>query len=155
MLDRPSPSFAPGSPVAGSAQQDRALHSNGTTHSDNNDEMGYDDSFRLSEIGPPEVTNQAVHPRPGNTPTTYIQSTANVTTEEALSHAMTAQYWSGYWMGVAQSQLRMAGTEDDRAQQSQHDPQNANSPANTNNNVLVTRQRFNRSRRDGDVALKR
>ncbi|ODO05839.1 hypothetical protein I350_04900 [Cryptococcus amylolentus CBS 6273] len=50
-----------------------------------------------------EWEGEAAQGAPQAPPAYGVQSADGVSREEALGHAMTAQYWAGYWMGVAQA----------------------------------------------------
>ena len=104
----PSPSYVPPSPGAeGQDEQD-----------EDGDEGWYDESYALSHNGPhmddpgPEASLAGPSVTAGSTlnamgvypaPSIAVQPTTEANTFEAMSYAMTAQYWAGYWMGVAQA----------------------------------------------------
>ncbi|XAO27143.1 hypothetical protein I312_105985 [Cryptococcus bacillisporus CA1280] len=45
-----------------------------------------------------------VQPQPAPAAPAYgVYPAADISRDEALGHAMTAQYWAGYWMGIAQT----------------------------------------------------
>jgi hypothetical protein len=102
----PSPSYVPPSPGAGAEDEE----------DDNGDEGWYDESYALSQNAPqydPSGSSAAYAGPSGNSssnamgvypaPSIGVQPATEVNTFEAMSYAMTAQYWAGYWMGVAQT----------------------------------------------------
>lgn len=96
-----SPAYMPPSPTVAPSRPD--------PHGQSNRSDDYDVSYDLAAAGPSEQ-----HPTPSMTSvpniqfsggSTLIEPTGQVLAAEAMSLAMTAQYWAGYWMGVAQTKL--------------------------------------------------
>ena len=73
-----------------------------------------------------------------------VQPTGQVSPNDALSYAMTAQYWAGYWMGVAQAKSQPAPLRDDPLSATQIVP-----PTTSASNVFVTRQQFHSNSANG------
>ena len=79
---------------------------------DGDGEGWYDESYTLSQAPAPPSNHPfgaASAPAPGPAPIAApsfgVQDTSSTSIPEALSYAMTAQYWAGYWMGVAQAKV--------------------------------------------------
>ena len=133
-------------------------------------EEWYDQSYALSAPpGEPHHATQSQQESGGmghgtfGPPAFGTQSTAEVSIMEAVGHAMTAQYWAGYWMGVAQAKsTSQASTPGRQLVRSQNEGQTSVSApqaeveddrgvrsngqilGNTPSNVFVTKQRFSR-----------
>ncbi|WVQ82485.1 hypothetical protein IAT38_004614 [Cryptococcus sp. DSM 104549] len=73
---------------------------------------------------------------------------AGITHEAALGHAMTAQYWAGYWMGVAQATQHagpVSGAKGKGKRQRREDESagdGGEGQGEVPSNVVVTRQQF-------------
>ena len=105
---RTSPTYAPQSPPQNPAlvqPQEQWDHP----------EEWYDQSYDLEDIH--DATGPS-HPRPSTSavpldhqavslahaaPSLSVQPTSGIDRDTALGYAMSAQYWAGYWMGVAQA----------------------------------------------------
>jgi hypothetical protein len=68
-----------------------------------------------------------------------IQPAANVSRSEAISNAMMAQYWAGYWMGVAEAKID-TGIESNKVEPGTRATGQGEPP-----NVFITRQNFGRA----------
>lgn len=111
---RSSPSYAPGSPTgeeqqfgqsasgafasAGSAPEGGIGGSNARSSSSRGQRQDY-----WERQGHEQGQAQEPGPSFGTAPAYGVQPTSGITPDAALSYAMTAQYWAGYWMGVAQA----------------------------------------------------
>ncbi|WVQ77106.1 hypothetical protein IAR50_006789 [Cryptococcus sp. DSM 104548] len=98
-----SPSFQPPSP-GGTEDEEMAKRA----EEDAEDaEWGYVEEDWEEEEGDWEEGDgegwENVAQAPQAPPAYGVQPAEGVSREEALGHAMTAQYWAGYWMGVAQA----------------------------------------------------
>ncbi|ORY23348.1 hypothetical protein BCR39DRAFT_590986 [Naematelia encephala] len=142
----PSPTYAPLSPTMGPASPPWAANGN-----ENENEVGDEQDIQYGETGMDDEEEEDIQE-----PATYpagpnygVQPTGNVSADEAFSYAMTAQYWAGYWMGVAQTKSKPTGTSTTRVAKFA-EGEGSGGPTN----VLRTRRQFWRET-NGTQALRR
>ena len=143
---RSSPTYAPGSPPPGPHNTSRR-NARPTTASGSQvngayvDRIGYD--LPNGGIAPPTSSAVARDQKSSYSPDFGVQPTGQVSEDDALRHAMTAQYWAGYWMGVARSK---SASNDvvlpPRTMQADGHEEREQPTAATN--VLITRQQYHR-----------
>ena len=155
---RPSPSYAPGSPLDQSKAPDWS-RSNG--HADGHGPSydladGYDRPNGVAAISASSPPNVGQHI--GFSGMYGVQPTGHVTAEDALGYAMTAQYWAGYWLGVSRAKSSADTDHNSRSVEARNgqDLEKAGrasnvfvDPAGRASNVFVTRQQYHRPAADG------
>ncbi|OCF74047.1 hypothetical protein I204_05897 [Kwoniella mangroviensis CBS 8886] len=104
---RQSPSYNPGSPSSRPIQvidSDSDTDSEEEYYDEDEEEEEYDEDAEWDL--PPQQQQQQQYGSGYDQlfPSLGVYPPGGINREEALGYAMTAQYWAGYWMGVAQSQ---------------------------------------------------
>ena len=156
---RQSPSYAPGSPTGQSKAPDWSRSNGHTTVHDNTnggtDGGPYDlanDYDQPVAVTAHPASAAAVPPTTNPSSLFAVQPTDQISADDALSYAMTAQYWAGYWMGVSRAKTSTStsnvqvpqGQQLPAAESGVHENQEG-----TRSNIFVTRQRFYRPAPDG------
>ncbi|KAK8866148.1 hypothetical protein IAR55_001299 [Kwoniella newhampshirensis] len=109
-----SPTYAPTSPRPGGVEEDAEgyyeVDENGEGYEDEDPNWGLsgaeeEDEYRVEDYTSPNGVEVSLTNGMGTGPGPSIatQAMGNTSRDEALGYAMTAQYWAGYWMGVAQA----------------------------------------------------
>jgi hypothetical protein len=131
-----SPQYSPPSPdSAGSSDAD--LSRIPFSAHINDEDRGEGPSVSMLRPSEPALKQYPPPPAPIS-----IAPTATVTAGDALSYAMTAQYWAGYWMGVSQAlQHTGAPKPTDDADPSDHPNHRQSSDSSTLSNVVVSKHR--------------
>jgi hypothetical protein len=94
--ERPkSPHYVPPSPPSGTSHLD-----NGGSRTPESALDGAEDSTLLRD---PHSTHTPAERLPAPPAPIAVHPTTALSAEDALSYAMTSQYWAGYWMGVSQA----------------------------------------------------
>jgi len=157
---RPSPSYAPRSPITQTRPPDWS-RSNGLANGhaepsggeyDDVDGFGYGQSEGVN--GGVRTSAVAPEPRSGSSSMIGVQATVGISADDALVYAMTAQYWAGYWMGVSQSKSS-SSISPQAAQMADPVLTAPGVPAGGSSNVFVTRQQFYRPDRSDGAGLRR
>ncbi len=143
---RASPLYAPGSPLAqaaSSAWTQANGHPEANGHYDHAD--GYDQPNGVSGTSP-----SSSQPTANPQVNFGVRSTGDVSADDALGFAMTAQFWAGYWMGVASTKTALPMPSEVLPGR-EVGPTNIGEPEQTRraSNVIVTRQQFYRPPADG------
>ena len=127
---RSSPTYNPPSPPAEGGELDpQAQPANGY-------DWNGDDWAGAATADPAASGSQGLIGGPaGQTPDYGVENTAGISAEAAMGYAMTAQYWAGYWMGVAQARSHPAPPPPIQG------PSGANG-GSEQPNIIVTRKQF-------------
>jgi hypothetical protein len=81
-------------------------------------------------------------------PSFGVQSTGLVSAMDAMGYAMTAQYWAGYWMGVAQAKTTSGPDGTMPAHEVAIEPADIVQAATTTTQVAASAPKVRRSRKE-------
>ena len=141
---RSPPYYAPGSPPPGPQSRLRrdarpTIAGEPQVNGSSDVMNGYDPPS--GGIAPPASSAVARDQTSGSYLDFGVRPTDQVSENDALHHAMTAQYWAGYWMGVARSKSSSNDVVSP-ARDMQADGSGEREQSTTARNVLITRQQY-------------